>query len=265
METSSQEAKVPNSSRIRIFRKTLLEECLLVAEVINENDRYRCICESIRRAWGLFEELEGSSSMGRRREGRDALCQRIVSECLDEPVRLCEDVCTSECRDDVYERIRHGLRSVVEEAVREVEALHKVLRRLHHHGEQCQHDESSRKHHGFSPGNTLNNDHVLPETPGQDIWRPLSMEDNNTSMMASTEKKKKKEKDHQDQQQQEDDDDDDRVDCHGDNNTDDAKMHDEIMQIVDEYFRQRLLTVHLVDLGGGFSSDKELSQLFTST
>jgi hypothetical protein len=40
MEASSQEAKGPNSSRIRIFRKTLLEECLLVAEVLNENDRY---------------------------------------------------------------------------------------------------------------------------------------------------------------------------------------------------------------------------------
>jgi hypothetical protein len=148
--------------------------------------------------------------------------------------------------------------------MREVEVLHKVLRRLHHHGEQCRHDESSRKHHSFSPGNTLNNDHVLPETPGQDIWRPLSMEDNSTAMMAvlaSTEKKKKREKNHHDQQQQEDDD---RVDCQGDN-TDDAKMHDEITQIVDEYFRQRLLVVHLVDLGGGFSSDEELSQLFTST
>lgn len=258
MEASSREA-VKYSTRIRIFRKTLLEECLLVAEVLNEHDRYRSICESIRGAWRFFEDGERGASLGRRREGRDALCQQIVSECLDQPVCLCEDVCTSVYRNEVYRMIRNGLRSVVEEAVREVEALHKVLRRLHQGVSAEQHDASSpRQNISSSVDNNADKDcdDVLPETPGQEIWRPLSMEE-------STATTKKEEDDHDHQQQQDDDDDfDDRIASQDDN--DDARMHVEITHIVDEYFRLRYLVVHLVDLGGGHSSDEELKHFFAS-
>lgn len=235
-------------------KRTLLEECLHVAEILNKDDRYRMISESIRGTWGSFED-ESWSGMGRR-EGRDILCRQIVSECLDEPVGLCEDACTSVDKDEVYRLIRSGLQSVVMESVIELEAFYKVCMAIHGRDKEEEEEEPEEEQHGCSlaakqgcSGSSSgshshcryqlhhnHNDDILPETPGQDIWRPLPMEENTTNKKKNTSKEREEEESHGEQKKR---------------GQDEAKMMaDEMTRIVDEYFGYKSLVVHLVDLAG---------------